>query len=191
MDECNQRTCRSSLARASSSGSSRESASGCPISSKTQVLIVSSLFLGLTFSEGYTLGLFLEVGSFVAAVIYFRKEVLLVLRSLVGKGTKEGLLLLKYLVVLTADNRGDGCRDLRLRLLAQPRKRDRSADGHPRFGPHPRRAADNGLKEEVHSPPDTRDDDSEGPGRDRVRPGTRGIPGGEPFGRRRSPRCSF
>jgi undecaprenyl-diphosphatase len=72
-----------------------------PISSKTQILIVSSLFLGLTFSEGYTLGLFLEIGSFIAAVIYFRKEVLLVLKSLVGRGTPEGLLLLKYLVVLT------------------------------------------------------------------------------------------
>ena len=33
--------------------------------------------------------------------IYFRKEVALILRSLVGRGTKEGVLLLKYLVVLT------------------------------------------------------------------------------------------
>ncbi len=72
-----------------------------PVSSKTQVLIVSSLFLGLTFSEGYTLGLFLEIGSFIAAVVYFRKEVALILRSLVGRGTKEGVLLLKYLVILT------------------------------------------------------------------------------------------
>ena len=38
-----------------------------PISSKTQILIVSSLVLGLTFNEGYTLGLFLELGSFIAA----------------------------------------------------------------------------------------------------------------------------
>jgi undecaprenyl-diphosphatase len=73
-----------------------------PISSKTQIIIVSSLFLGLTFSEGYTLGLFLEFGSFIAATIYFRKEVVLVLKSIVGKGTPEGKLLLKYLVVLTA-----------------------------------------------------------------------------------------
>ncbi len=73
-----------------------------PVSSKTQVLIVSSLLLGLTFSEGYALGLFLEIGSFVAAMIYFRTEVLLILKSLVGRGTKEGRLMLKYLVVLTA-----------------------------------------------------------------------------------------
>lgn len=72
-----------------------------PVSSKTQVLIVSSLVLGLSFSEGYALGLFLEVGSFIAAVVYFRKEVLLILKSIVGRGTKEGVLLLKYLVVLT------------------------------------------------------------------------------------------
>jgi undecaprenyl-diphosphatase len=73
-----------------------------PVSSKTQVLIVSSLFLGLSFNEGYALGLFLEVGSFFAATIYFRREVWLVLRSIAGRGTKEGVLLLKYLVVLTA-----------------------------------------------------------------------------------------
>ncbi len=73
-----------------------------PISSKTQILIVSSLVLGLSFNEGYTLGLFLEVGSFIAAVIYFRREVWLVLRSIGGRGTREGFLLLKYLVVLTA-----------------------------------------------------------------------------------------
>ena len=72
-----------------------------PISSKTQVLIVSSLLLGLSFNEGYALGLFLEIGSFVAATIYFRREVWLVLKSLVGRGTPDGLLLLKYLVVLT------------------------------------------------------------------------------------------
>jgi undecaprenyl-diphosphatase len=72
-----------------------------PVSSKTQVLIVSSLLLGLSFNEGYALGLFLEIGSFVAATIYFRREVWLVLRSLVGRGNKEGVLLLKYLVILT------------------------------------------------------------------------------------------
>jgi undecaprenyl-diphosphatase len=72
-----------------------------PVSSKTQILIVSSLFLGLSFSEGYTLGLFLEIGSFIAATIYFRKEVVMVLKSIVGKGTPEGKLLFKYLLVLT------------------------------------------------------------------------------------------
>jgi len=72
-----------------------------PVSSKTQVLIFSSLVLGLSFSEGYALGLFLEAGSFIAAVTYFRREVWLILKSIVGKGTKEGILLLKYLVVLT------------------------------------------------------------------------------------------
>jgi undecaprenyl-diphosphatase len=73
-----------------------------PISSKTQVIIASSYLFGLTFSQAYALGLFLEAGSFVAAVLYFRKEVLEVLKALVGRGTPEGSLLLKFLVVVTA-----------------------------------------------------------------------------------------
>ena len=50
----------------------------------------------------YALGLFLEVGTFVAATVYFRSEVLKVLRALIGRGDAEGKLLLKYLIVVTA-----------------------------------------------------------------------------------------
>jgi undecaprenyl-diphosphatase len=73
-----------------------------PISSKTQVIIVSNLLFGLSFTQGYALGLFLEAGTFIAAVYYFRKEVWKVLRALVGKGDAEGRTLLKFLVVVTA-----------------------------------------------------------------------------------------
>jgi undecaprenyl-diphosphatase len=72
-----------------------------PISSKTQIIISSNLLFGLPFREGYALGLFLEAGTFIAAVYYFRKEVWRVLRALVGRGDEEGKLLLKYLVVVT------------------------------------------------------------------------------------------
>lgn len=72
-----------------------------PISSKTQVIIVSTLLLGLSFTQGYTLGLFLEFGTFFAAVVYFRRELLLVFKALVGKGGSGGRLLLKYLLVVT------------------------------------------------------------------------------------------
>jgi len=74
-----------------------------PISSKTQIIVASSyLFPGLPLSEAYAFGLFLEVGTFFAALLYFRREVWTVLKALVGRGGEEGRLLLKYLVVVTA-----------------------------------------------------------------------------------------
>lgn len=72
-----------------------------PISSKTQVIIASNILFGLSFTQGYALGLFLEAGTFFAALYYFRKEVWRVLRALVGKGDEEGRILLKFLVVVT------------------------------------------------------------------------------------------
>ena len=72
-----------------------------PVSSKTQVIIVSTFLLGLTFSQGYTLGLFLEFGTFFAAVVYFRRELLLVFKAVVGRGGSAGRLLLKYLLIVT------------------------------------------------------------------------------------------
>ena len=72
-----------------------------PISSKTQIIISSTFLFGLTFDEAYALGLFLEAGTFIAALYYFRREAWNVLRSLVGKGDAEGRLLLKFLVVVT------------------------------------------------------------------------------------------
>ena len=72
-----------------------------PISSKTQVLLVSTILLGLTFTQGYALGLFLEGGTVLAALYFFRKEVWDVLKSIVGKGTPEGRAMLKYLVIAT------------------------------------------------------------------------------------------
>ena len=73
-----------------------------PVSSKTQVIIASSYLFGLSFTQGYALGLFLEAGTFVAAVVYFRKEVYQILKALVGRGTSDGKMMLKYLVVVTA-----------------------------------------------------------------------------------------
>jgi undecaprenyl-diphosphatase len=72
-----------------------------PISSKTQVIIASNILFGLSFTQGYALGLFLEAGTFFAALYYFRREVWRVLRALVGKGDEEGRILLKFLVVVT------------------------------------------------------------------------------------------
>jgi len=72
-----------------------------PISSKTQVIIVSNLMFGLSFTQGYALGLFLEAGTFIAALFYFRREVWRVLRALIGRGDEEGRTLLKFLVIVT------------------------------------------------------------------------------------------
>ena len=72
-----------------------------PISSKTQVLFAGTLLLHLTFSQAYALGLFMEGGTTIAAIIYFRKEIYKTLLALVGKGDREGWLLLKYLVIAT------------------------------------------------------------------------------------------
>jgi undecaprenyl-diphosphatase len=72
-----------------------------PVSSKTQVIIASNLLYGLSFTQGYALGLFLEAGTFFAALYYFRREVWQVLRALVGRGDDEGRILLKFLVVVT------------------------------------------------------------------------------------------
>ena len=72
-----------------------------PISSKTQVIIASNFLFGLSFTQGYALGLFLEAGTFVAALYYFRGEVWKVLKALVGRGDEEGKMLLKFLLVVT------------------------------------------------------------------------------------------
>jgi len=72
-----------------------------PISSKTQILLVSTLLLHLNFSQAYALGLFMEGGTFLAAVIYFRKELYKTVMAIFGKGGQEGKDLLKYLIVVT------------------------------------------------------------------------------------------
>jgi undecaprenyl-diphosphatase len=73
-----------------------------PVSSKTQIIIVSSYLLpSLGITQAYAFGLFLEIGTFFAALLYFRREAWSVLRALVGRGDEEGRMLLRYLVVLT------------------------------------------------------------------------------------------
>jgi undecaprenyl-diphosphatase len=73
-----------------------------PISSKTQIIFVSTYLYGFTLAQAYAFGLFMEVGTFFAALFYFRSEVIKVLKALVGRGDEEGKFLLKYLVIVTA-----------------------------------------------------------------------------------------
>ncbi|AWR96152.1 undecaprenyl-diphosphate phosphatase [Acidianus sulfidivorans JP7] len=73
-----------------------------PISSKTQVLIVSSFLLGFSFSVAYSFGLFMEIGTIAAAIIYFRKEILGLLKALVKMSSKrDDYLLLKFVIIVT------------------------------------------------------------------------------------------
>ena len=72
-----------------------------PISSKTQILFVSTYLLHLTITQAYAFGLFMEIGTILAAVIYFRKELFSLVKTLFNGGDKESKSLLKYVVIST------------------------------------------------------------------------------------------
>jgi len=73
-----------------------------PVSSKTQIIVSSTYLLNLSFKQAYTFGLFMEVGTIFAAVIYFRKELVEMVRVLLGCGNPADRRLLIYVVVVTA-----------------------------------------------------------------------------------------
>ena len=72
-----------------------------PISSKTQIIVSSSYLLKLTFQQAYTFGLFLEIGTVIAAVAYFRKDLIEMIRVLLGSKDKAHRRLLIYVLVVT------------------------------------------------------------------------------------------
>jgi undecaprenyl-diphosphatase len=72
-----------------------------PISSKTQVIVSSSYLLGLSFQQAYTFGLFMEIGTVIAAVIYFRRDLVGVVRVLFGSKDSDFRKLLIYVVIVT------------------------------------------------------------------------------------------
>jgi undecaprenyl-diphosphatase len=72
-----------------------------PISSKTQVLIASTYLLNLNFQQAYTFGLFIEIGTVIAAIIYFRRDLLSMVKVLFGKGDSKAKKMLIYVVIAT------------------------------------------------------------------------------------------
>ncbi len=72
-----------------------------PISSKTQIIVSSTYLLKLTFQQAYTFGLFMEIGTIFAAVVYFRKDLLEMIRVLFGSKNKLQRKLLIYVIVVT------------------------------------------------------------------------------------------
>ena len=71
-----------------------------PISSKTQIIIISTYLLKLNFSQAYAFGLFMEIGTVFAAIIYFRKEVLSLIKVLFG-GDPKSRPLFKFVLIST------------------------------------------------------------------------------------------
>ena len=72
-----------------------------PISSKTQVLLASSYLLHLDYQQAYTFGLFMEIGTVLAAVIYFRSYLLDLIKVLVGSKDPIKRKLFVYVLVVT------------------------------------------------------------------------------------------
>jgi undecaprenyl-diphosphatase len=72
-----------------------------PISSKTQIIVSSTYLLNLTFQQAYTFGLFMEIGTLTAAIIYFRRELAQLIQVLLGSKDKRQRKLFAYVVVVT------------------------------------------------------------------------------------------
>ena len=72
-----------------------------PISSKTQIIVSSTYLLQLTFQQAYTFGLFMEIGTIIAAIVYFRKELIEMIQVLLGSKNKAHRKILIYVVIVT------------------------------------------------------------------------------------------
>ena len=72
-----------------------------PISSKTQIIVSSTYLLKLPFQQAYTFGLFMEIGTLTAALIYFRKDLAELIRVVLGSEDDPQKKLLTYVVVVT------------------------------------------------------------------------------------------
>jgi undecaprenyl-diphosphatase len=72
-----------------------------PISSKTQIIVSSTFLLKLTFQQAYTFGLFMEIGTLSAAIIYFRKDLTKLVQFILGSRDQAKRKLFSYLLVVT------------------------------------------------------------------------------------------
>jgi undecaprenyl-diphosphatase len=72
-----------------------------PISSKTQIIVSSTYLFKLTFQQAYTFGLFMEIGTLTAAVIYFRKDLAKLVQVLLGSKDEMKRKLFFYVLAVT------------------------------------------------------------------------------------------
>lgn len=70
-----------------------------PISSKTQVLLASQSLLHLNFQQAYTFGLFMEIGTVLAAIIYFRRDIWALIKVVILRSSPMDRKLFKYVLV--------------------------------------------------------------------------------------------
>ena len=78
-----------------------------PISSKTQIIVSSTYLFKLTFQQAYTFGLFMEIGTLTAAIIYFRKDLAKLVQVLLGSKDEMERKLFFYVLSVTGDYRFD------------------------------------------------------------------------------------
>ena len=55
----------------------------------------------MTFQQAYTFGLFMEIGTLAAAIIYFRKDMLKLVQVLAGSKDAMKRKLFFYILVVT------------------------------------------------------------------------------------------
>lgn len=72
-----------------------------PVSSKTQIIVSSTYLFKLTFQQAYTLGLFMEIGTLAAAIIYFRKDMVSLVQVLAGSRDRMKRKLFLYILIVT------------------------------------------------------------------------------------------
>lgn len=84
-----------------------------PVSSKTQLIIISTRLLRLEFGQSYALSLALESSSLLAAIIYFRRDLWKAIRLSRGE---DGARLMLFLLVATCST---GAVGVPLYLLVQ------------------------------------------------------------------------
>jgi len=72
-----------------------------PISSKTQIIVSTHYLLNLTIQQGYIFGLFMEIGTLMAAIIYFRKELVELVKVLGGSKDAMQKKLFSYVLTVT------------------------------------------------------------------------------------------
>jgi undecaprenyl-diphosphatase len=72
-----------------------------PISSKTQIMVASSYLFNINLQQAYTFGLFMEIGTVAAAIIYFRTELYALIQVLLGSKDKAKRKLFVYVLTAT------------------------------------------------------------------------------------------
>lgn len=72
-----------------------------PVSSKTMVALAGKFLFGMNYQDALATAIFLHTGTLLAAIIYFRNEMVKMVQSLFGKGKRDLLIFLIITTVIT------------------------------------------------------------------------------------------